>query len=82
MVTEEAVGPSEIEHDVGEVNLMRRNGGQNQKTSVEPKHEAAKLGLHVEEKEAPRMSHMAQITYTNNYKVNNKQPQKVKNNQK
>lgn len=37
MVTvEEAVGPNEIEHDVGEGNLMRRNRGQNQKTSVNP----------------------------------------------
>lgn len=50
MVTvEEAFGPKEIEHDVGDGDLMRRNWRQNQKTPVEPKNKADKLGLHVEE---------------------------------
>lgn len=50
MTIELALGPNEIEHDGEEGGLMRRNWGQNQKTSVEPKHEADKLGVHVEEK--------------------------------
>lgn len=50
VTVEEAVGPNERGHDVGEGNLMRRNWGQNQKTSAEPRHEADKLGMHVEEK--------------------------------
>lgn len=49
MTVEEAFGLKEIEHDVGEGNLMRRNCGQNQETSVEPKNKADKLELHVEE---------------------------------
>lgn len=50
MTIELALGPNEIEHDGEGGGLMRRNWGQNQKTSVEPKHEADKLGVHVEEK--------------------------------
>lgn len=50
MTIELALGPNEIEHDGEEGGLMRRNWGQNQKTSVEPKHEADKLGVRVEEK--------------------------------
>lgn len=50
MTIELALGPNEIEHDGEEGGLMRRNWGQNQKTLVEPKHEADKLGVHVEEK--------------------------------
>lgn len=50
MTIELALGPNEIEHDGEEGGLMRRNWEQNQKTSVEPKHEADKLGVHVEEK--------------------------------
>lgn len=55
VTVEKTFGPREIEHAVGEGNLMRRNWGQNQKTSVEPKHEADKLGLHVGKKR-PQLS--------------------------